>query len=165
MKLFFSKLRIENANAQQFFKQSVSDLMKSIYKLLIAASILILTTCTKSAEQHLGLWYGESHGQVGFLKLDAENVAYILLNGDTLGGANFEMYGNPVHLRYDVNYDVTPKTIDFIFEMADGGDELLRMPGIFKFNEAEEMVICLNFLDERRPEDFQENRHIYIKEG
>jgi len=56
---------------------------------IIAAFVLSVTGLSQT--DHVGLWTGVDHGEVGHIQLGADEYAFFVINGDTLGGKSFSM--------------------------------------------------------------------------
>jgi len=103
----------------------------------------------------VGLWKGIDESEVGFLGLESEGFAWFVIGQDTLGGADFEQGGHRARMTYEIDYEVSPKSIDFIVFSKDLNVELGRLPGIFEFLSKQQVRLSLNFSGNKRPEDFE----------
>ena len=137
--------------------------MSKLFPYIFFCIFILIVGCVDEKPSHLGMWQGEQNGDIGFIKLDESGGAYILVKGDTLGGDGFEMEGNPVNLTYVIDDTNEKSHIDFILKLADGDIELLRIPGIFKFNSSGDMILCLNYNDSRRPTTFVKMDTVVLK--
>ena len=132
-----------------------NNLMKPHFKVIIVLSIIFSYTTKLTAQtEHIGLWKGEDLGDIGFFNFDSSGYAYIIFEEDTMGGDNFYMDEVLTTLKYEVSYSDSIHSIDLILYSVEGEFEMLRMLGIFMFNEKNSLVLCLNFDGYDRPESF-----------
>ena len=103
----------------------------------------------------IGLWKGVDESDVGYLSLENEGFAWFVIGQDTLGGEDFEQEGHRARMTYEIDYQVSPKSIDFVVFSKDLNLELGRLPGIFEFINTKQVRLSLNFTGNKRPEDFE----------
>lgn len=80
-----------------------------------------------------------------------------------MGGKKFNSGGVDLSMRYVFNNQVDPHTIDFIMTMIDGGTEVGRMVGIYKFINAKTMLLSMDFSGAARPTKFDEDSETQIE--
>lgn len=125
--------------------------------------ILFLGYSISAQTQHIGLWKGTDQGEFGYLNIDPEGFAFFIIENDTLGGKAFTMDKVEYFMRYDITYDTLPNTIDFVLYTKADKLELKRLPGIFKFDGEDKMILCVNFNGNERPVEYTEDGTIVLE--
>lgn len=138
--------------------------MKGTLRCLIAIVFVFLMYSPSVAQrEHVGLWKGEDKGEVGYINLSPYGFAYMVLNGDTLGGESFDLKGQEAYMKYEIDDSQPVKSIDFIAYLRAGDKKVKTLPGIFKYDSNNNMILCFNFMSEERPADFDEKNTIILK--
>jgi len=122
-----------------------------------------LQKLSPTEEKLVGLWRGEDQGDVGYINFDPDGYAFFLIGGDTLGGRSFDLEGREASMTYNVNEKDTPKSIDFKIQVKDLDRTVRQFPGIIKFTEGGNLMLCLSFGGgEARPTSFIEKDTITL---
>jgi len=138
--------------------------MKRLLTLLLAISFVFLACSISLAQnKHIGLWKSVDQDDVGYINFDSTGFAYFLIANDTLGGESFIMNDQEAYMKYEVNYNISLKTIDFIFFLKSNNLEMGRIPGIFRFDEKDRLIVCVNFENNERPSNFIEEDTIILE--
>ncbi|HZH86989.1 MAG TPA: hypothetical protein VFD77_06715 [Brumimicrobium sp.] len=127
-----------------------------IQTLLIVLFNILFIGNGLSQDGHIGKWKYIEEGRAAFMNLDADNIAYLTDDSDTLGGRDFLIEGLRASLIYEVDYTVYPNTIDLIIVLIDTNQEVERLFGIFELISDDELKVCLNFSEAIRPDGFTE---------
>lgn len=115
---------------------------------------------SKSIEELLiGKWYGggvdKDDNDKGYMVFDEEGGAVLIIDGETIGGAGFEIRGTDIQLNYEVDEDNNPAHLDFI--LSTSGTEVGRMKGIINFSDDDSFKVNISFEpDTPRPTSFDE---------
>ncbi|WP_417265994.1 hypothetical protein [Brumimicrobium sp.] len=137
--------------------------MKSIVNYLFLISILFITCNTSIAQDSLiGHWEGEDQGEVGNIHFNKNGIALFIFNNDTLGGDSFTIGGHEAYLKYTVEYSEEIHALDFIIYLKDNDVEVGRIPCIIRFENEDNIFVCMNFNDESRPTTFDEGDTILM---
>ncbi|MDX1653545.1 MAG: hypothetical protein R3277_13695 [Brumimicrobium sp.] len=129
---------------------------KRLLLLFLVVCSTLLFSHVHSQNAHLGLWKGSNQGQVGYISLDSLGYAFFVIEGDTVGGKSFMLEGHEVSMKYKIKYNESHHHIDFIIYLKNQNIEISKLPGIFKFNDDQSILLCINFDSEDRPSDFNE---------
>lgn len=113
-------------------------------------------------QDHIGLWKGIDQGQVGYISLDSTGFAFFIFENDTLGGESFIMEGQEACMKYEISYNHKPHTIDFILVLKENNMKVRVLPGIFEFETKDQMVMSLDFINEKRPRSFDDGDMIKL---
>jgi len=133
------------------------------------AVLFVLATLfafTINQNQEVGTWTGTDDGKVGSVVFEEEGYAAFVIDGKTLGGKSFTQSGVELSMKYDINYDVTPIQVDFIFYSMTVEQEVARMKGILEFEGEKTMKLALNFDTEganERPSDFDDENSVTLE--
>jgi len=120
-------------------------------------SFQLIAIRVASAQSFKGQWQGTSEGEVGMMTFDKKGYVSFIIDGQPMGGKKFTSEGVDLTMRYEYNEQKEPHTIDFIISMAEDGMELVRMLGIYKFENAKALIINMDFQGNSRPEAFDED--------
>ncbi len=138
--------------------------MKRLLKFLFTIGLIFLACLTSVAQNKLiGLWKGVDQGEVGYVNFDSTGYAYFIIENDTLGGETYTMNGHEAYMKYEVNYTKSLMTLDFILYLKSDNLEIGRLPGIFKFDEKDRLILCVNFESNERPSTFIEEDTIELE--
>lgn len=146
----FEKRNKDYVKLSIFMKTHIISLRHYLVVILLFMGLLN----AHGQNKHVGLWQGEDDISIGYLKLDENGYAMLIVRGDTLGGSQFEINGMKTKLTYLVDYNNNPKTIDLVLTFLENNQEYKRLVGIFSFKGNERMMLRLNFKDTKRPNDF-----------
>ena len=136
--------------------------MKTIAKnLLLLLLITTLTSLTNISTSYVGKWKGEDKGDIGFLTLDDEGYAYFDSGGQIIGGKSYNHQGVNASMRYEINENVTPYSIDFIITDLTQNVELGRLQGVVKLIEDNKLRMAIGFGGVPRPTDFTKDAIIF----
>ena len=139
-------------------------MMTKLLKFLFVIGFIFVADSTSFAQKnHVGLWKGVDQGDVGYINMDSAGFAYFVFKNDTLGGESFTMNGLEAYMKYEVDYTKSLKTMDFIIYLKINNLEFGRLPGIFKFDKKDRLILCLNFEGKKRPNTFIEGNTIQLE--
>jgi hypothetical protein len=87
-------------------------MIKKLIQTALAGLILITASSFISDNtKHIGLWKGEEDGEIGFMEFSSEGFITLIMGNDTVGGESFEVDGEILSLKYEVDYNPTPHHI------------------------------------------------------
>jgi hypothetical protein len=133
--------------------------MKRLLILLLAIPLLSLTV-EKENTKFIGKWIGEENKDIGYLNFDSEGYAYFEIQGQIIGGKEFDMDGKKGKMTYEINSETNPIQVDFIATVLESGEEK-RLFCIANFIDNDTMEFAINF-EEKRPTEFNsENSKIF----
>ena len=119
--------------------------MKKILLLLII--ILSLTSFKNTSESDfniVGKWKGGVNNEIGYFVFLEENYAYFEVQGQIIGGKEFEIKGKKGSMKYVIDYTTNPIQFDFITTRFDT-KETLELFGIIDVINKNEIKISLGF--------------------
>jgi|TARA_B110000238_G_C16108697_1_gene431685 hypothetical protein len=119
--------------------------MKKILLLLII--ILSLTSFKNTSESDfniVGKWKGGDNNEIGYFVFLEENYAYFEVQGQIIGGKEFEIKGKKGSMKYVIDYTTNPIQFDFITTRFDT-KETLELFGIIDVINKNEIKISLGF--------------------
>lgn len=137
---------------------------RRLHLLFSISFIFLASTAGLAQSEHLGLWEGvDQTGKIGLVNFDSTGYAYFVLGQDTLGGESFIIEGYEAYMKYKVDYTAALKTMDFTIYLKENDMEVGKLPGIFKFDENDRLVLCVNFEGEDRPTRFKKDDTIELE--
>lgn len=124
--------------------------MKSpIVPLFLFISFQLFILSTVEAQSFKGQWRGESNGEVGMMTFDKKGYVAFIIDGEKVGGKDYTADGVKLSMRYEFDEATEPHTLDFIILMEN--EELIRMPGIYKFMDKDTLIVNMDFEGKDRP--------------
>lgn len=111
----------------------------------------------------VGTWESINQEDLIYLNFDKEGYVYMINNGDTIGGKNFNIKNKSGSMFYYVNTKTNPKTLDFFVDLDNPEEEDKTLYGIYKFNKNEELVLRQNYKDNTRLKEFDNQSTIIFK--
>jgi|SRR6478609_9088813 len=137
--------------------------MKRFIPFAIAtATLIFIFSFTTKRTQHIGIWKGVDHGKTGYFTFDSAGFASIEIEGQVLGGKNFQQNGINAQMTYVVDYTTKPIGLDLIITVTDTQEEALRARGIIEFISADKMKISLDLSSGTRPKEFTKENTIVL---
>ena len=133
--------------------------MKKIV-LLLLATVLMSATTKNAKPNFIGKWTGDDNKEVGYITFDKEGYASFEMQGQVLGGKEFDINGKKGKMTYVINTKTNPIQVDFIITNLDTGEEK-RMLCIAEFIDKNTMNFALNF-ENIRPKDFLSKNAIVL---
>ncbi|WP_046755757.1 hypothetical protein [Kordia jejudonensis] len=139
--------------------------MKILKKLSFALiTLMLLFSFTAPSGQHVGKWKGKDKGDIGFLTLTDGGFATFEFNGQTMGGKSYNHQGVDAAMKYVVDNDTSPVSIDFIIYDNSKKQELGRLKGIIKMKSKNEMQMAMTFGGgSGRPTDFSKDAIVFSR--
>ena len=138
--------------------------MKRIYLLIITLSLASLSVFSQSDRSKLiGLWKSTNQEEVLYTHFDNEGYVYMINNGDTIGGKNFNIRNQTGSMYYRIDTSKTPKTLDFIVDFDDKEKEDKTLFGIYMFNKNGNLILCQNYKAEIRLTEFDKQSSIIFE--
>lgn len=137
------------------YLHSKNKTMKKLFILLFTIPFLISFSPLKTTEDFIGKWKGEDKGEIGFIIFDKDGYASIEIQGQIIGGKEFEIDGQKGSLIYKLNTSVEPIQIDFEMTKFKSG-EIKSLLGIVEFIDDDSFKLALDF-ESNRPTDFSKN--------
>jgi uncharacterized protein (TIGR03067 family) len=104
--------------------------------------------------RHVGKWKITNQSEAGQLIFDSLGFASMIIEKDTIGGKEFNVDGNLQQMKYVMNYNNTPHTIDLIISNKTTGKKINTILGIFEFTPSGGMKMFLNYSEPVRPKFF-----------
>ncbi|MBT8326640.1 MAG: hypothetical protein KJP21_02890 [Bacteroidia bacterium] len=117
-------------------------------------------TTQQQQNPFIGKWIGESKGDVGSMAFDVEGYATIELDGQEMGGKEFEVDGVRSQLGYEFNDSVQPIELNFLLRNLETEEEK-KMRLIARFISHDSLELASNF-NETRPTEFTEENSIIL---
>mgnify|MGYP000244677585 FL=1 len=132
-------------------------------KLLLLLLIIPLTSFNSNNQttDFVGKWLGDENGEIGYIIFDKEGYASFEIEGQVLGGKEFEMNGEKGKMTYKVNNNTDPIEVDFTLTKLETGEQK-QLFCIAKFIDADSMMFAMSF-DEARPSNFDGDTTIILK--
>jgi hypothetical protein len=130
------------------------------YILLLLLVPLFSVAQKTNTEDFLGKWAGKDKGEIGYITFDEQNIAFIEIDGQLMGGKEFLLKEEKFSLTYKINTEAKPITVDFILTNL-ASDEQRTLFCIAEFKDPNTMQFAINFAD-LRPEDFTEKNSIIL---
>ncbi|MFL0354795.1 hypothetical protein [Xanthomarina sp. GH4-25] len=134
--------------------------MKKIILLLIAIPFLSFNSNLESIDI-IGKWVGEDEGKIAFMTFDKEGYAIFEIQGQIIGGKEFEMEGKKGKMTYIVNPDKTPIEIDLILTKLDTNEQQ-KILCIAEFQDENNMILAMSW-ESVRPTEFDSENSIKLK--
>lgn len=130
--------------------------------LLLLLFIITLTSLTSISTSYVGKWKGEDKGDIGFLTLDEEGYVTFVFDGTITGGKSYDQQGVKASMRYVINRNVIPHSIDFIITDLTLNKEIGRLKGVLKLIEDNNKLrMAIGFGGVPRPTDFTKDAIIF----
>ena len=132
-------------------------------KILLLIFILPLFSYTSDSvsEDFIGKWIGDDKGQIGVMIFDKDGYVSIEIQGEVLGGKEFERNGKKGSMTYEIRPNKDVFEVDFILTILDTNEQK-KLLGIAKLKDKNNMVFAMSFKGER-PTEFNENNAINLK--
>lgn len=122
--------------------------MNSIFALSLVLVAFISTSA--SSQTLVGKWKGDDGKEVGFMTFDAEGYVSFTVEGEAVGGKDYQAEGIIFDMFYETDESVKPQTIDFVIRMKDQ-TEIARMMGIYAMPDDQTLIINMKFDGSARP--------------
>lgn len=136
--------------------------MKKFLILLIAIPFLSLTTIN-DRDQFVGKWVGNDNQEIGFIQFDEEGYVSLGIEGQEMGGKNFEIRGEKGDMTYTINDKTDPIEVDLVVTKLKSGEQK-KLLCIVKFLSVDQMKIAIDFQNLRPTGFTEENSIILTKE-
>ena len=136
--------------------------MKKIILLFIIT--LSLTSFKNTSETDfniVGKWEGQDNNEVGYLTFQKDSYAYFEINGQIIGGKEFEIKGKKGSMTYEVDFTAKPIQIDLIINII-GEKETHKLQGILEIITNDEIKVSLGF-EGPRPTNFDTDESLTFK--
>ena len=137
------------------------NLLLLLFITTLTSLTTISTTTISKSSSYVGKWKGEDKGDIGFLTLDDEGYASFDSGGQIMGGKSYNHQGVKASMRYEINENVTPYSIDFIIIDLTQNVELGRLQGVVKLIEDDKLRMAIGFGGLPRPTDFTKDAIIF----
>ena len=111
----------------------------------------------------IGTWKSVNQEDVIYANFDKEGYVYMINNGDTIGGKNFNIRNKRGSMFYYVNTETNPKTLDYFVNFDKPEEEDKTLYGIYKFNKKGELVLCQNYKGKIRLKEFDKQSTIIFE--
>lgn len=134
--------------------------MKNLILLLLALPLLSFQN-TQTSDGFIGSWKGDDNGEIGIITFEADGYALFEMEGQVIGGREFEMNGEKGKMTYTINSNTSPIQVDFeITKLASG--ESKKLLAIAEFIDLNTLQIAIGF-DSERATEFTESNSIVLK--
>ena len=138
--------------------------MKRLVLLIVTLFFISFSVFSQSDKSKLiGLWKSINQEELIYMHLDNEGYVYMINNGDTVGGKNFNIRNQTGSMYYKIDTSKTPKTLDFIVDFDDKEKEDKTLFGIYMFDENGNLIICQNYKGEIRLTEFDKQSTIIFE--
>ena len=134
--------------------------MKKILILLLIIPLLSFLPINHK-DKFVGKWKADDGREVGFLNFESSGIAFIEVNGQVLGGKEFNMNGKIMTITYEANFEANPITLDIIVTRIENGEQK-KMLCIADFINDNTMRFAIN-LEEKRPTNFSDKNTVIFK--
>ena len=84
--------------------------------------LLFLTfsmSLTAQNEKLIGSWSGESKGEAGTIIFDADGFITFIIDGNSMGGKEFDVDGQKGSMSYVVDYSESPYPVEILIKIQD----------------------------------------------
>ncbi|MFD0991054.1 hypothetical protein ACFQ1R_13175 [Mariniflexile jejuense] len=118
----------------------------------------------QSEDKLVGKWNGTDfwNNKSDLIFTTDKNVS-MTLNGEILGGENFEIKGTKAELKYEIDSSKDPIWIDFIAIEKESKIEKGRIKGIMRFIDENNVELLMNFNGVRFENFDKENEQSIVK--
>ncbi len=134
--------------------------MKNALILFFVLPYLFFTTNIQKTD-FVGKWTGEDNGEIGFIIFDDEGYAAFEVNGQLLGGKDFEMNGEKGEMTYKIDDSKDPIEIDLTMRKFTSKEERTLLC-IAKFTDKNNLMFAMGYGD-TRPVDFNGDETIELQ--
>ena len=134
--------------------------MKKLMMLFLLAPMFAFNTL-QTKNDFIGKWAGEEKDNIGFITFDNEGYAAFEIQGQVMGGKEFEINGEKGMMVYTINMKADPIELDLTMTKLTSG-EVKTMLCIAKFDDKNTMQFAMG-LENVRPVDFNGDTAILLK--
>lgn len=134
--------------------------MKKLLMLFLLIPMLGFNTL-QTKNDFIGKWAGEDKNTLGFITFDNEGYASFEIQGQIMGGKEFEINGEKGTMVYTINTKANPIELDLTMTKFTSGEEK-TMLCIAKFDDNDTMSFAMG-LDNVRPTNFDGDTTILLK--
>jgi hypothetical protein len=104
-----------------------------------------LISCSSKYERHLGKWKGGDSRETMNIIFDKTNHAVLLVGDKVMGGDNWQVDGEKLECKYEIDYSKDPIWLDIIFYKYEKKEEKQRLKGIVRFLTDTKIELRLQF--------------------
>jgi hypothetical protein len=131
---------------------------------ILVASFAISFGQNEVKDQIIGKWEGEDNNDLGNFNFTIGGFVTMENRGEVIGGEEFVMNGKTAQMRYEINAQTSPHSIDIIVKFLETLEEK-RLLGIFEFIDASHIRIAFEFGQPNvRPGNYNEGITLSKKE-
>jgi len=136
--------------------------MKKIIYLFLLSLLLTSFNVNSEAEFSIvGKWEGIDDKEVAYFIFQEDGYAFFELQGQTVGGKEFEIKGKKGSMSYEIDYSSNPMAIDFIVTIFEK-NESRRLFCIAEKINNDKIKLAVGFGGER-PTSFEGNDEMIFK--
>ncbi|NQY05391.1 MAG: hypothetical protein HRT68_04075 [Flavobacteriaceae bacterium] len=134
--------------------------MKKLILLLVVIPFLSFQSQTKSVDI-IGKWKGVDESKnLGYIIFEEGGYASLIIDGEVMGGKEFEKDGNKGSMTYEANFDTSPVHIDLIITVVNT-KVAKKALGIAMFEDQNHMRFAIGF-DGKRPTEFTDKNSVHL---
>ncbi len=134
--------------------------MKKSFIILLLIPFLAFKS-SPSNKDFIGKWTGEDANKIGYITFDSEGYAAFEIDGQVMGGKEFELNGEKGNMIYTINDTTDPIEVDLILTKFNTGEKK-TMLCIAKFEGTDTMYFAMGF-DSARPTNFEADETLLLK--
>ena len=139
----------------------MKTLKKSLTLFLLFTFLSVNAQTTK--DQLIGKWKGEDGKEIGYMTFDSQGYAAFEVNGQIIGGKEFELDGKKGMMEYQIiSQEKDLIKLDFIVTVFEKPKKVKSLMSIFKIIDYDTIKVALGFND-IRPTEFDVDNSIILK--
>ncbi|AXT19774.1 hypothetical protein D7030_01285 [Flavobacteriaceae bacterium AU392] len=130
-------------------------------QLLTLSLLLISLNCISQSNDFIGKWAVDGLGSDGIISFDKEKNVILYLEGQTLGGDDYQIEGKKASFTYEINYKTNPIQLDFIYTLLETGEQY-RILFLAKFTGKNDLLLATSS-NNVRPIEFKTENTMILK--
>ncbi|MCB0441201.1 MAG: hypothetical protein H6583_09245 [Alteromonas sp.] len=125
--------------------------MKKLLLLLFALPFFAMVVANDTSK-FLGKWEGEDNKQIGYLTFEPDGFLFIEVDGDVMGGQEFDLDGKRLQLTFEVNDKKDPIELDLVMTNLEDPDDQKLLLCIVRFIDEDHFELDPSFDGQRHTE-------------
>jgi glucan biosynthesis protein len=135
--------------------------MKKLFTLLLILPFLSFIPMNHK-DKFVGKWKADDGKEVGYLNFESNGIAFIEVNGQILGGKEFNMNGKIMNMTYEANFETNPIELDIIVTRIENGEQK-KLLCIADFINDNTMKFAIDFEGKKLTKFTDENTVVFKK--